>query len=143
MKKYRLILLLLLTGSIIILWRTLMPVKIIGVHKLGRTSAVVIVKNFPLTRNGSLVWWKQHKNQIEEKWNFLKSPKIHRIFFFQTDYKKNHGTDEDSDLLCFNDMNSEQNCIPKEHRPLVVRYYPDGSVEYETQYFFDPFLRRL
>ncbi|ORM77703.1 hypothetical protein HA44_13800 [Mixta gaviniae] len=55
------------------------------------------------------------------------------IFIYNTHYKKDSGTDQDSDLLCFEDMATEQNCISKENRPLIVWHYPDGHTEYETE----------
>jgi hypothetical protein len=49
MKKYRY---LFIFSLLLFFFRLLLPVKIIGVHKLGVTSTIVIVKNFPLTRMG-------------------------------------------------------------------------------------------
>lgn len=143
MMKYKLIYIVLATGLYFLLWRSLTPVEIIGVHKLGTTSAVVIVKNFPLTRSGSISWWKRRQFQLQQKWPFLNSSNTQSIFFFQTNYQENSGTDEDSDLLCFEERVDKENCISKQNRPLVVIYYPDGRILYKTENFFQRFLRHL
>ncbi|AUY26122.1 DUF943 family protein [Mixta calida] len=130
MKKYRY---LFIFSLLLFFFRLLLPVKIIGVHKLGETSTIVIVKNFPLTRMGKISWWQQHQSELHRKWPFIGSVKNHRILFFQADYQKDSGTDQDSDLLCFEEMATEQNCISKENRPLIIRRYPDGHIEYETE----------
>ncbi|HCW47596.1 MAG TPA: hypothetical protein DGH25_09525, partial [Erwiniaceae bacterium] len=73
------------------------------------------------------------QSELHRKWPFIGSVKNHRILFFQADYQKDSGTDQDSDLLCFEEMATEQNCISKENRPLIIRRYPDGHIEYETE----------
>ncbi|MBS6057690.1 MAG: DUF943 family protein [Pantoea sp.] len=60
MKKYRY---LFIFSLLLFFFRLLLPVKIIGVHKLGETSTIVIVKNFPLTRMGKISWWQQHQSK--------------------------------------------------------------------------------
>ncbi|GLR10540.1 hypothetical protein GCM10007905_32600 [Mixta theicola] len=59
----------------------------------------------------------------------------------QDEYKKDSGTDQDSDLLCFDDMPTEVNCISKVNRPLLIWHYPDGHTEYVTENFFQRFLQ--
>ena len=143
MRKFKVLKVILIVSLLFFLGQELLPVKVIGIHKPGTTSTVVVVKNFPITREGKIRWWEKNRLQLQQKFPFIGSPQNHRVLFFVSSYRKNHGTDEDSDLLCFKDMASEKNCISKENRPLVVWYNPDSSIEYETQYFFDPFLRRL
>ncbi|MGD8105282.1 DUF943 family protein [Pantoea sp. FN0302] len=143
MIKYKISLITLSAILLFILYQALLPVEIIGVHKPGKTLAVVIVKNFPLTRVGKISWWKQHQRQLQEKHPFINSPENHIILFLQTEYKKDSGTDQDSDLLCFKDMPGDVNCVSKENRPLLIWHYPDGHTEYETENFFQRFLRHF
>ncbi|PNS11310.1 hypothetical protein COO59_11805 [Mixta theicola] len=122
-------------------YRVLLPVEVVGIHKPGKTSTVVIVKNFPITRIGKISWWKKNHNQLSKQCPFIISPENHRVVFFEAEYKKDSGTDQDSDLLCFDDMPTKVNCISKENRPLLIRHYPDGHTEYVTENFFQRFLQ--
>ena len=126
-----------------IVYRAVLPVEVIGVHKPGKTLAVVIVKNFPLTRRGKIAWWKQHQRQLQERHPFINSPENHIILFLQTQYKKDSGTDQDSDLLCFKDIPGEVNCVSKENRPLLIWRYPNGHTEYVTENIFQRFLQHF
>ena len=120
-----------------------MPVKIRGVHKPGKGLIVVVVKNFPLIRAGKILWWKEHQLELKQQYPSIFSPGIHYVLFLKNDYKKDSGTDEDSDLLCFQEMNTEKNCISKENRPLLVWHDADGHTEYETENIFQRFFRHF
>ena len=124
-------------------YRVLLPVKVIGIHKPGETSTIVIVKHFPITRAGKISWWKKNRNKLGKQFPFILSAKNHRVVFFETEYKKDSGTDQDSDLLCFKDIPGEVNCVSKQNRPLLVRHYPDGHTEYITENMFQRFLRHF
>lgn len=112
-------------------YRLYYPVKIIGIHPLSRNTIVLVVQNFPWTKKGKINWWRKKGPEIFNKLNL--KPDDYSVFIYNTRYKKDSGTDEDSDLLCFKEMKTEQNCISKENRPLIVWRYRDGHIEYETE----------
>ncbi|MDU4094821.1 MAG: DUF943 family protein [Pantoea sp.] len=143
MIKYKSLTTILAAILLFIVYRSIQPVKIIGVHRPGETLAVVIVKNFPLTRHGKISWWENHQQQLQEMNGFINSPENHIILFLQTEYKKDSGTDQDSDLLCFKEMPDAANCVSKDNRPLLIWHYPDGRTEYITENIFQRFLRHL
>ncbi|AUX94338.1 DUF943 family protein [Mixta gaviniae] len=107
------------------------PTKLIGVHQPSDNVIVLIVDHFPWTKKGKISWWENNRSKIFNRLKFDKEKYF--IFIYNTHYKKDSGTDQDSDLLCFEDMATEQNCISKENRPLIVWHYPDGHTEYETE----------
>ena len=143
MIKYKYLTTFLAVILLFIMYRSMLPVEIIGVHRPGETLAVVIVNNFPLTRHGKISWWKDHQQQLQEMNGFINSPENHIILFLQTEYKKDSGTDQDSDLLCFKEMHDAANCVSKDNRPLLIWHYPDGRTEYITENIFQRFLRHL
>lgn len=114
-----------------ILFHFCYPVRIIGMHKASEYTVVLVVEHFPLTKKSKISWWESHKAGIFNALNFHSND--YTIYIYNTHYKKDSGTDQDSDLLCFEDMATEQNCISKENRPLIVWHYPDGHTEYETE----------
>nr|WP_222942879.1 DUF943 family protein [Xenorhabdus sp. PB62.4] len=97
----------------------LRTVEIIGVHSLtpGSGYRVVLVKNFPLTSWGKVHWWNKNKELLKEKYDVPCSSEdgSYDIVFVDigNGYKVDRGTDEDSDLLCFDDMNVDANCVEK------------------------------
>lgn len=143
MIKYKLFKFTVVVTLLLFIWRALIPVEVIGIHKPGETSTVIIVKNFPLTRAGKISWWKNNESQLSKQFPFIASPENHRVVFFETEYKKDSGTDHDSDLLCFKDMSDAANCVSKDNRPLLIWLYPDGRTEYITENIFQRFLRHL
>lgn len=79
----------------------------------------------------------KHREEIFKQLKFNES--IYSIYIYNTHYKKDSGTDQDSDLLCFDDMDTEANCISKENQPLVIHHYRDGHTEYTTESIFRRF----
>ena len=129
MKKLTIIIITLLLGSIG--FRLYYPTEIITIHRTSKHSLTMLVDHFPWTKKGKIAWWKEHHEEFFRQMNFNES--IYSIYIFNSRYKKDSGTDQDSDLLCFEEMATEQNCISKENRPLIIRRYPDGHIEYETE----------
>ncbi|WP_368928443.1 DUF943 family protein [Mixta calida] len=129
MKKLTIIIITLLLGAIG--FRLYYPTEIITIHRTSKHSLTMLVDHFPWTKKGKIAWWKEHHEDIFRQMNFNES--IYSIYIFNSRYKKDSGTDQDSDLLCFEEMATEQNCISKENRPLIIRRYPDGHIEYETE----------
>ncbi len=98
------------------LFLLLRPVEIIDVHQDGRWSRVV-VKHFPITRKGKIDWWEQNKANLKEKYDV---PKIDIHGYFNVSfwdigsgYRVDRMVDQDSYLLCFEDMKVDANCIEK------------------------------
>ena len=112
-------------------YRLYYPAKLIGIHPQSTHTIVLVVEHFPWTKTGKILWWEKHGPKILNKLNF--NADDYSAFIYNTQYKKDSGTDEDSDLLCFKEMATEENCISKENRPLIVWRYPDGHIEYETE----------
>ncbi|MDU6537938.1 DUF943 family protein [Mixta calida] len=129
MKKLTIIIITLLLGAIG--FRLYYPTEIITIHRTSKHSLTMLVDHFPWTKKGKIAWWKEHHEEIFRQMNFNES--IYSIYIFNSRYKKDSGTDQDSDLLCFEEMATEQNCISKENRPLIVWRYRDGHIEYETE----------
>ncbi|URQ59881.1 DUF943 family protein [Pantoea alhagi] len=143
MIRYKIFIFTIVATLLFLTYEILLPVKIIGIHKPGKTSTVVIVKNFPVTRAGKISWWRKNHNQLSKQFPFINSPENHRIVFFEAEYKKDSGTDQDSDLLCFKDMSDEANCISKDNRPLLIWRHPNGDTEYVTENVFQRFLQHF
>ncbi|MDX5628454.1 MULTISPECIES: DUF943 family protein [unclassified Brenneria] len=88
------------------------PVKIVAIHQRNNFSDVLVL-NFPLTNRGKIDWWLKNKDMLKEKYAIPK-----RSFYgsftiafldFSEGYKKS-----DYDRLCFEDMQTEKNCIEKQ-----------------------------
>lgn len=89
------------------------PVEIIAVHD-GDT---LLVKNLPLLKFQKISWWHENKKQIYDKYK-IPSPYIygHYMVFvleYGNGYRIDRWVDEDSNLLCFEEMKELVNCIEK------------------------------
>lgn len=111
--------------------------QIIGIHQSSKNIITLVVENFPWTKTGKIKWWKRNQHEIFSKLDIRESD--YSVFIYNTYYQKDSGTDEDSDLLCFKEMVTEENCISKENRPLIIWHYRDGHTEYETESIFRRF----
>ncbi|MGV7092235.1 DUF943 family protein [Siccibacter turicensis] len=108
------------------------PVKIMDVHKDDGITTV-LVENFPIWPWWQEAWFNSHQADLEKRYGIPVSRRdgSWSIFFmgWQGGYRKDSLTDEDSDLLCFDDMNTAVNCIHKE--PLLwVSRNAYGEVNY-------------
>ena len=108
------------------------PVKIMAVHK-EYGAATVLVENFPIWPWWQEAWFNSHQADLKKRYGIPVSRRdgSWSIFFmgWQGGYRKDSLTDEDSDLLCFDDMNTDVNCILKE--PLLwVSRNAYGEVNY-------------
>ncbi|MGD8105277.1 DUF943 family protein [Pantoea sp. FN0302] len=113
------------------------PTRVIGIHHTSEHIIVIVVEHFPWTKKGKIRWWERHRNDIFNQVNFKEN--VYSIYIYNTHYKKDSGTDQDSDLRCFEEMNTAANCISKENRPLIIRHYRDGHTEYTTESIFRRF----
>ncbi|MGD8162668.1 DUF943 family protein [Pantoea sp. FN0307] len=112
-KKHAVLLLAAAALLIYLLWFFLRPVEIVAVHKRGRSSTAVLVKNFPFTDKGKISWWLENRAMLKEKYN---APYLDEdgtfwatIFLFGDGYQK----DIIDERLCFDEIKSELRCINK------------------------------
>ncbi|MCG8708460.1 DUF943 family protein [Brenneria sp. 4F2] len=95
------------------LWQYLIPVEIVAAHS-GHT---LLVRHFPLLKSRQIAWWQANKDLIQAKYGIPHKlgDGYYGVFIldFGEGYRIDRGTDEDSDLLCFDDMQTDVNCIDK------------------------------
>jgi len=122
------------TGAVFFGW-LFQPTKVIDVHYSKKfDNYFVIVEHFPLTRNNKIRWWEENKSLFKEKYHVPIGECDYGISFWVGNYKTDSGTDQDSDLLCFDEMITKKNCIEKDHRPMKIWYRKDKN---ETIYLFN------
>lgn len=101
-----------------VLWQFLTPVEIVATH----SGDTLLVRHFPLLKSRQIAWWQANKDMIQAKYGIPHklSDGYYGVFIlnFGEGYRIDRGTDEDSDLLCFDDMKVDANCIEKE--PLMM-----------------------
>lgn len=94
-------------------WQFLRPVEIVAVHN-GDT---LLVRHFPYLKSRQIAWWEANKDMIKAKYGIphKRSDGYYSVFImdFGEGYRVDRGTDEDSDLLCFEDMTVPARCIEK------------------------------
>lgn len=95
-----------------LLWQYFTPVEIVAVH--GNT---ILVRHFPYLKSRQIVWWGKNKDIIKAKYGIPRKFEdgFYQVFImdFGYGYRVDRHTDEDSDLLCFDDMTVEERCIEK------------------------------
>lgn len=128
---------LLFLAFVIFSYYLLNPTRIIGIHQISENIIVLVVEHFPWTKPGKIKWWQNNQAEIVSKLNIQGSS--YSIFIYNTYYKKDSGTVRDSDLLCFKEMATENSCISKENRPLIIWRDRDGHTEYTTERIFRRF----
>ncbi|MTH46847.1 DUF943 family protein [Intestinirhabdus alba] len=96
-----------------LLWHSLTPVEIVAVHD----NDIILVRHFPYLKSRQIAWWEANKDMIKAKYGVPhKSEDGYysvNIMDFGDGYRIDRGTDEDSDLLCFDDMTAAARCIEK------------------------------
>lgn len=96
-----------------LLWQFLTPVEIVAAHN-GDT---LLVKHFPYLKSRQIAWWEANKDMIKTKYNIphKRSDGYYSVFImdFGDGYRVDRGTDEDSGLLCFEEMTVPARCIEK------------------------------
>ncbi|MWO99547.1 DUF943 family protein [Escherichia coli] len=113
-----------------LLWQYLTPVEIVAVHD-GNT---ILVRHFPYLKSRQIAWWEANKSMIQEKFGIPhKDARGYYSVYIQDfgdGYHIDRGTDEDSDLLCFDDMPVAARCIEK--KPLMsVGSAPNAALYYD------------
>ncbi|MFH7827172.1 DUF943 family protein [Kluyvera chengduensis] len=103
------------------LWQYLTPVEIVAVHD-GNT---ILVRHFPYLKSRQIAWWETNRDIIQAKYGIP-----HKygdgsygvvIMDFGDGYRIDRGTDQDSDLLCFDEMAVDARCIEKHPRLWIDR----------------------
>lgn len=116
-------------ASCYLLWQSLTPVEIVAVHD-GNT---ILVRNFPYLKSRQIAWWEANKGMIQAEYGIpSKSEDDYYsvvIMDFGEGYRIDRGTDEDSDLLCFDDMSVDARCIEKKTR-LWIRFSQNTGLFY-------------
>ncbi|QCR38401.1 DUF943 family protein [Nissabacter sp. SGAir0207] len=96
-----------------LLWQYLTPVEIVAVHD----GDIILVRHFPHLKSRQIAWWKANKAMIKAKYGIPHKSKDGyysvNIMDFVEGYRIDRETDEDSDLLCFDDMPVAARCIEK------------------------------
>lgn len=102
-----------IAGCSYLIWLFLRPVEIVAVHK----GDIILVRHFPYLKSRQIAWWESNKDMIKAKYGIPhKSEDGYysvNIMDFGEGYRVDRGTDEDSDLLCFDDMTVPARCIEK------------------------------
>lgn len=102
------------------LWQFLTPVEIVAVHN-GDT---LLVRHFPYLKSRQIAWWEANRDMIQTKYGIPRKNKDDyysvTIMDFGDGYRVDRGTDEDSDLLCFDEMSVEARCIEKNPRLWIM-----------------------
>lgn len=107
----------------------ILPVEIVAAHD-GDT---LLVRHFPYFKKWQIAWWEKNKSYIKETYGI---PVINKngnysvyILGFGDGYRIDSGYDQDSNLLCFEDMEERANCIDKD--PLLnVGSAPNTEIYY-------------
>lgn len=106
-----------ITLLIYFVWLSLRPIKIIAVHQ-DRNFSSVLVNHFPFTVQGKIDWWLENKVMLKSLYGIPKPASYGgftiNFWLFDDGYKE-----DQYDRLCFNDMNTDKNCIEK-HSVLTV-----------------------
>lgn len=110
----RITLLLAFAVSIGTIWWFSRPVEIVAVHQHN----ILLVKHFPYLKSQKIAWWEANKDMLKEKYGLPVTDEegFYTVYIldYGDGYRVNRGTDEDADLICFDDMKSKANCIEKE-----------------------------
>ncbi|MCW1875836.1 DUF943 family protein [Erwinia sp. INIA-01] len=111
-----------------LLWQYLTPVEIVAVHR-----NVMLIRHFPYLKSRQIAWWEANKDMIQAKYGIPGKGEADYysvvIMDFGEGYRIDRGTDEDSDLLCFDEMSVEARCIEK-HPRLWIRFSQSTGLFY-------------
>ena len=114
MNKIVIIATVIMTTLSYLLWHYYTPVEIIAVHD----NDTILVKNLPYLKSQKIAWWEENKAMIQTKYAIPNKDDDGSYYIFIMDfgegYRIDQGTDQDADLLCFDDMATPANCIKKQ-----------------------------
>ena len=113
MKKIIYLFLIIIAFTAFYLWRDNASVNIIAIHQ-NKYTAEILVDRLPLTEMSRIEWWVGNRKEIEGKYRIASfkngGPDYITIYKFGDGYKK----EGKKDRLCFDDMDTETNCIDKD-----------------------------
>ncbi|WP_312175962.1 DUF943 family protein [Pseudescherichia sp.] len=113
MKKIIYLFLIIIAFTAFYLWRDNASVNIIAIHQ-NKYTAEILVDRLPLTEMSRIDWWVGNRKAIEGKYRIASfkngGPDYITIYKFGDGYKK----EGKKDRLCFDDMDTETNCIDKD-----------------------------
>jgi len=113
MKKIIYLFLIIIAFTAFYLWRDNASVNIIAIHQ-NKYTAEILVDRLPLTERSRIKWWVGNRKEIEGKYRIVSfengGPDYITIYKFGDGYKK----EGKEDRLCFDDMDTETNCIDKD-----------------------------
>ncbi|WP_312453549.1 DUF943 family protein [Pseudescherichia sp.] len=113
MKKIILLLFIIIASTTFYLWRDNINVNIKGIHQ-NKYTAEILVDRLPLTQKSRIKWWLDNRKELEDKHHITSyehgGPDYITILKFGDGYKK----EGKEDRLCFDDMDTETNCIDKD-----------------------------
>lgn len=113
MNKIVIIATVIMTTLSYLLWLDYTPVEIIAVHD----NDTILVKNLPYLKSQKITWWEENKAMIQVNYGipFRESDSSYSVFIidFGKGYQIDKGTDEDANLLCFEDMQTDACCVEK------------------------------
>ena len=100
-----------------LLWQFLTPVEIMAVHG----GDLLLVRHFPYLKSRQIAWWETHKDIIQAEYGIPRKDSDGDysvvIMDFGRGYRVDGGTDQDSNLLCFDEMPVDARCVEK--KPLL------------------------
>lgn len=100
-----------------LLWQYLTPVEIVAVHD----GDLLLVRHFPYLKSRQITWWQAHKDIIQARYGIPRKDSDGGysvvIMDFGDGYSIDGGTDQDSNLLCFDEMPVDARCVEK--KPLL------------------------
>jgi len=74
---------------------------------------------------------EKNKKLLGKPNDILLEPNNYSIsFWVSSRYKVDRGTDQYSDLFCFDDMKAKTNCIEKDYRPMKTGYRKDKNEDH-------------
>lgn len=113
-------------GALYGLWQVFQSPQVDAVHLSYGRPHFVLVRHFPLTQQGKIDWWDRNQAIFMAKYK-VSSVDVDLAFMaWDGTYRIDRGTDEDSDLLCFEDMDTQANCIEKNFLMHVARRTSGG-----------------
>lgn len=114
-------------------WRSLRPVDIVGVHKDGSYS-YLLVKDFPITAKGQINWWLKNTKMLKNHYDIPKPDSDGDfgivVWDFGEGYKEQGDKSKDN-RFCFADFKSPKNCIDK-NMILYITYTKSSGISFIT-----------
>lgn len=129
MFKFKIVVILIVILFYSFIWKVGQPVEIVATHN----KSVILVNNFPFFKSWQINWWEINKEKIHKKYGI---PETYRdgsfgvvIHDFGNGYREDRWIDQDSDLLCFDDMQMKKNCIKKKIL-MTINKYKESKIYY-------------